>query len=64
MRYVDEDKLPVDVRDNALPEDNGKHYHMFYDERVRTSGGFTDVIFLVGIMVVSFLWGMLAVILK
>ena len=34
MRYIDEDKLPVDVRDNALPEDNGKHYHMFYDERV------------------------------
>ena len=37
---------------------------MFYDERVRTSGGFTDVIFLVGIVAVSFLWGMLAVILK
>ena len=64
MKYVDEDKLPVEVKDNALPDDNGKHYQMFYDENVRTRGGFIDTVFLAGIMVVSFLWGMLAVLLK
>ena len=64
MKYIDEDKLPVDIKDNALPHEDGKHYQMFYDEKVRTSGGFTDVIFLVGIMAVSFMWGMLAVIFR
>ena len=56
--------LPVEILDNELPYDENKKYHMFYDEKVRTSGGFTDVIFLGAIMVVCFMWGMLAVVLS
>ena len=37
---------------------------MFYNEKIRTSGGFTDVIFLSAAMIVSFLWGMLAVLMR
>ena len=64
MRFVDKKDLPVEVLENELPVDDIKHYQMFYDEKVRTSGGFTDVIFLGAIMVVCFMWGMLAVILR
>ena len=64
MRFVDREDLPVEVKDNELPQDKDKHYEMFYDERVRTSGGFTDVIFLAGIMMVCFMWGMLFVIFR
>ena len=64
MRYVDRKDLPVEVLENELPEEDGKRYKMFYDEKVRTSGGFADMIFLVGIMLVCFMWGMLAVILR
>lgn len=56
--------LPVDIQENELPKDRDKHYKMFYDYRVRTSGGFADAIFLGAIMVVCFMWGMLAIILK
>ena len=61
---MDKKDLPVEVLENELPVDDIKHYQMFYDEKVRTSGGFTDVIFLGAIMVVCFMWGMLAVILR
>ena len=64
MKYIDEDKLPVEIKDNELPKEDGKKYKAFYDEKVRTSGGFADGLFLGGIMVVCFLWGMLAVILR
>lgn len=64
MRYVDRKDLPVEVLDNELPKEDGKRYKMFYDEKVRTSGGFADAIFLGAIMVVCFMWGMLAVILR
>ena len=64
MKYIDKEDLPVEIKNNELPHDDGKHYEMFYDEKVRTSGGFADMIFLVGIMVVCFMWGMLAVILR
>ena len=36
---------------------------MFYDEKIRTSGGFIDAIFLAAVMIVCFMWGMLVVIL-
>ena len=64
MKYIDKEDLPVEIKNNELPQDDTKTYKMFYDEKVRTSGGFVDAIFLGGIMVVCFLWGMLAVILK
>lgn len=64
MRLVDRRDLPVEILENELPQDDNKHYKMFYDERKRTSGGFTDVIFLVAIMVVCFMWGILAVVLR
>ena len=64
MRYVNKEDLPVEVRDNELPKDENKQYKMFYDEKVRTNGGFADAIFLAAIMVVSFLWGMLIMVLK
>lgn len=64
MKYIDEENLPVEVKNNELPKDNNKKYKMFYDERKRTSGGFADAIFLAGIIVAAFMWGMLAIILK
>ena len=64
MKYIDEDKLPVEIKNNELPKEDGKTYHLFYDEKIRTSGGFVDAIFLAGAMLVCFLWGMLAIILR
>ena len=61
---MDQKDLPVEVIDNELPKDDNKHYKMFYDEIVRTNGGFADAIFLGAIMVVCFMWGMLAIILR
>lgn len=61
---MDRNDLPVEVRENELPTDEGKQYKMFYDSRVRTSGGFVDAIFLGAVMVVCFMWGMLVVILR
>ena len=46
-----------------LPADH-KNYEMNYDEKVRTNGGFIDAIFLAGVMVTCFMFGMLAIILK
>lgn len=64
MNFIDEDKLPVEIKNNELPQDENRHYKMFYDERVRTSGGFIDAIFLAGVMISSFMWGMLTIILR
>ena len=64
MKYISEEKLPVEIKNNELPKEEGKRYKAFYDEKIRTNGGFADAIFLSGIMLVCFLWGMLAVILK
>ena len=64
MRYVNREDLPVEVLEKELPKDENKTYKMFYDEKIRTSGGFTDAIFLGAIMLVCFMWGMLVVILR
>ena len=64
MKYINESDLPVEIKNNELPKDDTKKYKMFYDEKVRTNGGFVDAIFLGARIVVSFMWGMLAVILK
>ena len=64
MKYISREDLPVEIKNNELPIDDGKKYVMFYDKNVRNSGGFVDAIFLAGIMLVCFLWGMLAVILR
>lgn len=64
MKYIEREDLPVYVKDNELPLDEGKRYVMFYDSKVRTSGGFVDAIFLAGVMLVCFMWGMLVVILR
>ena len=64
MKYINESDLPVEIKNNELPKDDTKKYKMFYDEKVRTSGGFVDAIFLGAIILVSFMWGMLAVILR
>ena len=61
---MDRKDLPVQVLDNELPKEDGKKYEMFYDSKIRTSGGFADAIFLGAIMVVCFMWGMLAIILR
>ena len=64
MRFVNREDLPVEVLEKELPKDKDKTYKMFYDEKIRTSGGFTDAIFLGAIMLVCFMWGMLVVILR
>ena len=61
---MNREDLPVEVLENEMPKDESKQYKMFYDEKVRTSGGFADAIFLGAIMLVCFMWGMLAVILR
>ena len=61
MNFIDEDKLPVEVKNNELPKDDDKQYNMFYDYKVRTSGGFADAIFLVSVMVTCVMWGMLII---
>ena len=42
---MDRSKLPVEIQDNLLPEEDGKRYQMYYDYRKRTSGGFLDALF-------------------
>ncbi len=61
MKFIDEDKLPVEIKNNKLPEDNKKSYEMFYDYKIRTSGGFVDAIFLASIMLTGVMWGMLII---
>ena len=61
---MNREDLPVEVLEKELPKDKDKTYKIFYDEKVRTSGGFTDAIFLGAIMLVCFMWGMLVVILR
>ena len=63
MNFLDEDKLPVEIKNNELPKDNDKKYKMFYDYKVRTSGGFVDALFLSAVMITCVMWGMLIVLL-
>jgi hypothetical protein len=53
---MNRDKLPVEIENNLLPEEKGKKYHMYYDFRKRTSGGFLDAMFLSAIMLTGLLW--------
>ena len=62
MKFIDDDKLPVEIKNNQLPKDDNKKYEMFYEYKVRTSGGFVDALFLAGIMITCFMWGMLIII--
>ena len=61
---MNREDLPVNVLDKELPKDNNKQYKVFYDDKVRTSGGFADAIFLGAVMIVCFMWGMLAIALR
>ena len=61
MRYIDYENLPVEIKNNELPIDEHKNYEMNYDEKIRTSGGFIDAIFLAGVMITCFMFGMLAI---
>ena len=61
MKFIDKDKLPVEIKNNEMPKDEQKKYKMFYDEKIRTSGGFADACFLAGVMLTCFLWGMIIV---
>ena len=61
MKYVDKDVLPVEIKNNELPKDNDKKYQMFYNYKVRTSGGFADAIFLSAVMITCVMWGMLII---
>ena len=64
MKYIDYENLPVEIKNNELPKDEHKNYEMNYDEKVRTSGGFIDAIFLAGVMITGFMFGMLAMIIR
>ena len=63
MRYVDRNDLPVEIKNNELPKEENKNYKMFYDYKIRTSGGFADAIFLVAIMLTCLMWGMVIILL-
>lgn len=61
MNFIDEDKLPVEIKDNKLPAEDNKKYNMFYDYKVRTNGGFVDAIFLSAVMITCIMWGLLII---
>ena len=61
MKFVDENSLPVEIKNNELPVDKDKSYKMFYNYKIRTSGGFADAFFLMGVMITCVMWGMLIV---
>lgn len=59
---MDYNKLPVEILDNELPKDEmTKIKEISTDDK---SYGFASVIFLGGIMMVCFMWGMLVVLLS
>lgn len=60
---MDRDNLPIEIKDKELPKDENKNYKMFYDYKVRTSGGFADAIFLSAIMLTCVMWGMVIMLL-
>ena len=59
MKYMNKNDLPVEIKNNQLPVDETKSYKMYYDYKVRTSGGFVDAILLSAIMLTCFMWGMI-----
>lgn len=61
MNFIDRDNLPIEIKNNELPKEENKSYKMFYDEKIRTNGGFADAIFLGAIMVTCIMWGMLII---
>ena len=63
MRFVDKKDLPVEIKNKELPIDDNKSYKMFYDYKVRTSGGVVDAILLGAIMITCFMWGMVIIVL-
>lgn len=63
MKYISKEELPVEIKNNKLPEDN-KCLPDFYEEDSNPNSGFVNAIFLAGMILVSFMWGMLAIILK
>ncbi len=63
MKFVNDNDLPVEIKNNKLPKDDNKSYKMFYDYKVRTSGGFVDAVFLSAVMITCFMWGMVVILL-
>jgi hypothetical protein len=63
MKFVDRDNLPIEIKNKELPKDDNKKYEMFYDYKIRTSGGFADAIFLSAIMLTCLMWGMVIMLL-
>ena len=63
MNFIDKDKLQIEIKNNELPKDEDKNYEMFYDYRIRTSGGFVDAVFLSAVMLTCFMWGMVIILL-
>ena len=57
--------LPVEILENDLPKDNTYKNKTYLDnDFAPKSSGFTSLVFLASIMGVSFLWGMLTMMLK
>lgn len=63
MKYIDNDNLPVDVKNKELPKDDNKSYKMFYNYKIRTEGGFADAVLLSAIMFSVLLFGLLTMLL-
>ena len=64
MRYINREELPDKVKNNEIPLDKNKRQTMYYNQKIRTSGGFIDAMFLSSAIIVCFLWAVLAVILR
>ena len=63
MKFVDNNNLPVDVKNKELPKDANKSYKMFYNYKIRTEGGFADAVLLSAIMFSVLLFGLLTMLL-
>ena len=61
---MDRNELPVEVFDKELPIDDNRKYKDDSYETLESNGGFVDLLFLGAVILVSFMWGMLTVILR
>lgn len=61
MIFLNQDRLPVEIKEHDLPKDSNQ-VDLFENDRRVQSGGFADAIFLGSVMILCFMFGMLVAI--
>jgi len=64
MKYIEKNELPEEIKNNYLPIEDGAKPEMKYNQKIRTSGGFVDAMFLSAAIIVCLLWSMIAIFVK